>query len=71
MLTNRVVRRVMSTATSFLAIGAVMLIGKADDAKAADGAPFPNAIEEGDIEMGYVIVGDVDSDGGGNPPFPE
>ena len=71
MFTKHISSKVLSVATSFLAIGAVALLGKPGDASAMEGnATLQNTIEKGDIQLNYVEIGDVDN-GGGNPPFPE
>ena len=59
-----------------LAIGAIALVGRSVDAEATttDGTLSQGtflSVIQGDISVGYVVAGDVDSDGGGNPPKPE
>lgn len=59
-----------------LAVGAVALVGKSADATitSVDETLAPEAqafMPNGDLSVGYVVAGDVDSDGGGTPPRPE
>ena len=67
MSTQRTLSKVLSVATSFLAVGAVMLIGKANDVSAAtDSSTLSHSIQDDDVQLGYLEIGDVDN-GGGNP----
>ena len=69
-------RKAVEWSARVLAVGAVALVGKSADAAviSVDEAltqEAPAFVPTGDISVGYVVVGDVDSDGGGTPPRPE
>ena len=71
MSSTHMTKKIFSLATSFLAIGAVMLLSKANDASAStDSSTLSSTIQDSDVHLNYLEVGDVDN-GGGNPPFPE
>ncbi len=56
-------------------VGAVALAGsvgaEASSHEAALSQDSSLYVPQADVSVGYVVAGDFDSDGGGNPPKPE
>ena len=70
------VKSVTDWCAGVLAISAIAIVGSSAGAQASTGAAPQNQdtsleVSQGDLSVGYVVAGDLDSDGGGNPPRPE
>ncbi len=70
---NALLTKAFSWSAKSLAIAAVLILGKADGAKAelnraTKDESFTQKKVAGNDQVSYVEVGDVDEDGGGYPP---